>query len=258
MNFDELDKKMRSYEESLDTVILPEQIMVARLDGKNFTRLTKEICQFEAPFDIKFRDIMVNTVKALMQSGFRIIYGYTESDEISLLFHPSENTFGRKVRKFNSILAGVASAAFSMELGTMGIFDCRIAPLPSIEKVADYFLWRQEDAHRNALNAHCYWMLRKEGKDVGYATKYLEGKSTAFKNELLFERGIKFNDLPDWQKRGIGITFGDIEKRGFNPKTGQEVVTTRRGLDVNMELPCRKEYGDYIRTLVEKAYEAYE
>lgn len=117
MNFDELDSKMRVYEQSIDQVLLPELYLVARLDGNRFTRLTKEICHFEAPFDIKFRDMMVDTVKALMNYGFRVIYGYTESDEISLLFHPKEKIFGRKVRKYNSILAGVASASFSMSLG---------------------------------------------------------------------------------------------------------------------------------------------
>ena len=38
-----------------------------------------------------------------MTCGFNIIYGYTESDEISLLFHPNENTFNRKQRKLNSV-----------------------------------------------------------------------------------------------------------------------------------------------------------
>ena len=45
-----------------------------------------------------------------MECGFRVIYAYTESDEISLLFAPEETTFGKKVRKYNSILAGEASA----------------------------------------------------------------------------------------------------------------------------------------------------
>ena len=117
MNFDELDSKMRVYEQSIDQVLLPELYLAARLDGNRFTRLTKELCHFEAPFDMKFRDMMVETVKSLMNYGFRVIYGYTESDEISLLFHPEENTFGRNVRKYNSILAGVASASFSMSLG---------------------------------------------------------------------------------------------------------------------------------------------
>ena len=39
-------------------------------------------------FDDFDKDLMVETVKTLLNVGFRIVYGYTESDEISLLFHP--------------------------------------------------------------------------------------------------------------------------------------------------------------------------
>ena len=251
MNFDELDKKMRVYEQSIDQCILPDMYLVARLDGRSFSRLTKEVCDFEAPFDVRFRDMMVNTVKALMDCGFRVIYGFTESDEISLLFHKEEVTFGRKVRKFNSILAGQASAAFSLQLGQVIAMDCRLVPLPSIEKVKDYFLWRQEDAHRNALNAHCYWMLRKEGMGAQEATAQLDGKSIAYKNELLFSRGINFDKLPAWQKRGIGVFFADVEKVGFNPITKQEVLTTRRELTVEYDLPLGQQYGDMVASFLE-------
>ena len=75
MKFDELDSKMRVYEQSIDQVLLPELYLAARLDGNRFTRLTKELCHFEAPFDMKFRDMMVETVKSLMNYGFRVIYG---------------------------------------------------------------------------------------------------------------------------------------------------------------------------------------
>lgn len=251
MNFDELDRKMRKYEQSLDQVILPELYMAARIDGRSFTRLTKEICHFEAPYDPRFRDMMVNTVKALMDCGFRVIYGYTQSDEISLLFHPDESTFGRKVRKYNSVLAGVASAAFSLQLGQQAVFDCRMIPLPTVECVQDYFLWRQEDAHRNALNSHCYWNLRKEGASGQEATKALEGQSVSFKNELLFQRGINFDTLPSWQKRGIGVVWKDIPKVGVNPLTNEETETTRRELTTQMELPLRTEYAEYIRDLIQ-------
>ena len=61
MKFDEFDKQMRIYEQSLDQVVLPDIYIAARLDGRSFTRLTKEICQFEAPFDIRFRDLMTDT-----------------------------------------------------------------------------------------------------------------------------------------------------------------------------------------------------
>src|SRR5262245_6677850 len=95
MNFDELDAKMRIFETAHDHVVLPGIYIVARIDGRGFTRLTKEKHSFEAPFDIKFKDMMVSTVEHLMDCGFRVVYGYTQSDEISLLFHRDENAFGR-------------------------------------------------------------------------------------------------------------------------------------------------------------------
>ncbi len=252
MKFDDLDTKMRCYEQSIDQHVLSDMYLVARLDGRSFSRLTKEICDFEAPFDVRFRDMMVNTVKALMDCGFRVVYGFTESDEISLLFHTDEDTFGRKVRKFNSILAGTASAAFSLQLGQVAALDCRLVPLPNLERVQDYFLWRQEDAHRNALNAHCYWMLRKEGMSVKDATELLEGKTVAFKNDLLFSRGINFDKLPSWQKRGIGVFWDDIEKIGYNPITNQEVKAIRRVLNVNYELPLGEKYAKYVISFLQQ------
>ena len=250
MKFDDLDKKMRVYECSIDQIIVPDTYLVARLDGRNFTRLTKEVCQFEAPFDLRFRDMMVNTVKHLMDCGFRVIYGFTESDEISLLFHKDEETFGRKVRKYNSVLAGEASAVLSLQMGLPAVMDCRIIPLPNAQRVQDYFLWRQEDAHRNALNAHCYWMLRKEGVGAREATAQLNGKSISYKNELLFSRGINFDKLPAWQKRGIGVFWADVEKNGFNPITKQEVFTTRRELTVEYDLPLGQQYGNMVASFL--------
>ncbi len=251
MKFDDFDKQMRRYEESLDQYILPDLYIVARLDGRTFTRLTKEICKFEAPFDIQFREYMVETVKYLMECGFRIVYGYTQSDEISLLFHANDTTFGRKVRKIQSTLAGEASAAFSLLLGKIATFDCRVVPLPTIERVADYFIWRQEDAHRNSLNAHCYWALRKEGFGQEKATALLEGKSVAFKNDLLFEKGINYNELPAWQKRGVGVYFEEQIKEGYNPVTKQITQTTRRALVVNDTLPLGSAYGAWVSAFVQ-------
>ena len=250
MNFDELDKKMRIYEQSLDQVLVPDMYMVARLDGRSFTKLTKEVCKFEAPFDEHFRDMMVNTTKALMDCGFRIVYAFTESDEISLLFDKDEDAFGRKVRKYNSTLAGEASAAFSLELGMVATFDCRMVPLPNTERVEDYFRWRQEDANRNALNSHCYWMLRKEGKSVREATAELEGKGVSFKNDLLFSRGINYDNLPSWQKRGIGLWKEDFDKEGLNPITGERTIAKRSRIHVEYELPLGNDYGTMIRQYV--------
>ena len=149
MTFNELDAKMRVYEQSLDQIIPPENYLLARIDGRSFTRLTKEICQFETPFDERFNRMMVETVKALVaDTGMEITYGYTQSDEISLLFAKDAQVFGRKVRKLNSVLAGTASARFSLLIGLPAVFDCRIIPLPNQELVADYFRWRMDSLKR--------------------------------------------------------------------------------------------------------------
>ena len=233
MKFDDLDKQMRVYETAHDHRILPGLWIVARLDGRNFTRLCRERVNFDAPFDERFREMMIAVTAHLMDCGFKVIYGYTQSDEISLLFDQDVDMFGRKMRKYDSILAGEASAKFSLLLGDIGSFDCRLSQLPNKETVVNYFRWRSEDAHRNSLNSHCYWLLRKENVDAREATVLLEGKTVAEKNELLFSRGINFNDLPAWQKRGIGLYW--IESR----------------IHSNYDLPFGDAYGEYIARFLE-------
>lgn len=250
MKFDDLDKKMRVFETAADLCVLPGMFMVARLDGRSFTRLTKDVCQFEAPFDERFRDLMVTTAESLMSCGFRVLYAYMESDEISLLFDPEEQLFGRKLRKYNSTLAGEASAQFSVRLGRAASFDCRISQLPSPVLVVDYFRWRNEDAARNALNAYCYWTLRKSGLDERQATKQLLGLSVGQKNELLFQYGLNFNDVPNWQKRGVGLYWEEYEKPAVNPLTGENVVARRRRVAKEFDLPMKDAYTEFMWNLL--------
>ncbi|MFN8541372.1 MAG: tRNA(His) guanylyltransferase Thg1 family protein [Thermomicrobiales bacterium] len=241
---------MRVFETAHDHCVLPGLSIVARLDGRNFTRLTKEAWDFEKPFDVRFRDFMIETTRHLMECGFRVVYGYTQSDEISLLLHRDEVAFGRKERKLNSILASEAGAKFSLLAGALATFDCRVCQLPTLEYVRDYFRWRSEDAHRNALNGHGYWRLRAEGLSVNAATKALIGLSVAQKNELLFQRGINFNDLPSWQKRGSGLYWETYQKEARNPKTGEAVLATRRRIAVTTDLPMREAYDAFVEGLV--------
>jgi tRNA(His) guanylyltransferase len=252
MKFDDLDKQMRVYETAQDRCVIPNMYMIARIDGRNFTKLTKETYKFEAPFDVKFRDLMVETTKHLMKCGFNVIYGYTESDEISLLFHLEETLFSRKHRKYNSILAGEASAKFSTLLNGIGVFDCRIIELPNTELVIDYFRWRNEDAFRNALNSHCYWKLRNEKMTKTEATKRSQNLSVAQKNELLFQYGINFNDLPSWQKRGIGLYWEFVKIEKENLATKQKTTITRKELTINFELPMKEDYNKFIISILEK------
>ena len=117
--------------------------------------------------------------------------------------------------------------------------------------MVDYFRWRQADATRCALNGWCYWTLRKAGKSVGKATSTLERQSVAFKNELLFQHGINFNDLPTWQRRGVGLYWEQYEKEGYNPILDKAVVVKRRRIKLDDELPMKNEYGEFIQRLLD-------
>ena len=166
--------------------------------------------------------------------------GFTESDEISLLFAPDSTQFNRKVRKLNSILAGEASAYFSVELGLPACFDCRIIPLPDQERVDDYFSWRQEDANRNALNSWCYWTLREHGYNATDAQESIKGKSIQEKKTLLCNYNVIYDKLPEWQRKGVHVEWYTVEKEGWNPITNSTVKTTRKELKHNLELPEKR------------------
>lgn len=246
MKFDDLDAKMRVFETAHDLCALPGLFLVARLDGRGFTRLTKELLEFEAPFDVRFRDAMLEVVRHLMECGVRMQFGYTQSDEISLLLHPAAEAFGRKERKLISILAGEASGVASLRFGRAVAFDARLSQLPTRALVVDYFRWRQEDAGRNALNAHCYWLLRREGHAPDAAAARIAGLSLADKNELLFAAGVNFDSLPAWQKRGVAVRWRQTPVEGVDPRDGRTVTTQRRRLHVDEELPMRDAFSAWV------------
>ncbi|MGH1344808.1 MAG: tRNA(His) guanylyltransferase Thg1 family protein [Nannocystales bacterium] len=251
MKFNELDARMRVFETVNEQRVLPGVYAVARLDGRSFTRLTKDVHNFAAPFDPRFRDMMVETTRYLMgETGMSFAYGFTQSDEISLLFSPHDQSFGRKLRKLGSVLAGEASAKFTSLLGSVAAFDCRLSQLPSRTLVLDYFRWRSADAHRNSLSAHCYWILREDGATPGDATARLEGCSAAQKNELLFSRGVNFNQLPLWQRRGVGVVWEAYEKEGLNPTSGEKTCAQRRRLVAVMQLPMKDAYEAFVSRFV--------
>lgn len=251
MRFEELDARLRAFETNDDHCVLPGLHIVVRLDGRGFTRQTREVWRLDAPFDVRFRDHMLDTVEHLMTAcGFGVVYGYTQSDEISLLLRRDDATFGRKTRKLLSILAGEASARFTLAMGQMACFDARICPLPTPADVIDYFRWRHEDAHRNALNAHGYWLLRGQGQSAQAATAALAGLSVADKNELLFRGGIQFNTLPAWHKRGAALYMREETRPGVDPRTGASRPALRRVLHRDLELPVGEAYGAFVRAFV--------
>ena len=50
-----------------------------------------------------------------------------------------------------------------------------------------------------------------------------------------------------WQKRGIGVYWETVAKRGLDPRSGQATPAIRRRLTVDLELPRGEAYDVLIR-----------
>lgn len=123
--------RMKQYEERYTSTKLPShQPIVARIDGKGFSKFTKG---FQKPFDVKLADAFVETTKSIM-AVTNATCGYAQSDEITLVYDGNENPasehyFNGKVSKLNSVLASMATAFFNREISSEvdipAFFDCR-------------------------------------------------------------------------------------------------------------------------------------
>lgn len=199
---------------------------VVRLDGRAFRTLTNRL--FGKPFDVRFRDLMETTVRHLMNCGFRVVSAYQQSDEISLVLYDEEWMFNNRPAKLLSLLAGEASAAFSVALGRPAAFDCRLHFVRTGAGVRDYLRWRRADALRNAFNAYCYWTLHADGMKPESIDSQLHRLDREEKNAMLRAHGIDFERIPAWQKQGTLFYWGEKEFLGTDPRTGTSVPYRRR------------------------------
>lgn len=245
MKHDELGTRMRRMEFFHHLRVPDENWTVIRVDGRSFSKFTAE--HYDKPFDEKFHRAMVHTTLRLMEE-FQGVYGYTESDEISIFLGKDWDFFDRELEKLISLSAAVASSAFSLATGFEAQFDSRVWIAGDFNSVVDYFRWRQSDAARCALNGWCYWTSRQEGLSAKKATERLHGMGPDRKNELLFQSGVNFNEVPAWQRRGVGAYWESFEKEGFNPKTGQTTTAVRRRLTVDEELPMKAAFAEFLQS----------
>ena len=213
---DPLGDRMKEYERrETGEKFMPLLPIYARIDGRGFSKFTSG---FQRPFDPKFRQLMQDTTAWLIQeTGARI--GYTQSDEISLCWlaetYDSEIFFGGKKQKMVGQLAAIATQRFNKLLYTSNdpflleaadrdpTFDARVFQLPNQMECANAFLWREWDATKNALSMACREY---------YSHQELEGRNGGQKNELLFQKGINFNDYPAAYKRGVYLQRQRVRK----------------------------------------------
>jgi tRNA(His) guanylyltransferase len=244
MGLRDLESRMRANEAYHGLTVPPDAQVIIRVDGRAFSRLTGRL--FTKPFDERFAAHMRTTAHALL-TDLQGVLAYTESDEISVVLRPGAILFDGGVEKLVSVSAGVASAAFTATVGHPAHFDSRLWLGTGTDDVLDYLGWRQADAARCAANGWAYWTLRHEGRTRGEATAALRGLGT---DAMLRERGIDIDAVPLWQRRGVLLSWHDVEHAGVDPRTGETARTTRRRVVTNAELPTGEAYRSLLVRLL--------
>lgn len=231
---DELGKRMKENYEQVPKYRLTRRTpVIIRIDGKAFHSFTKG---FQRPFDEVFGRAMTRTMEYLCENIQGCIFGYKQSDEISLVLSDykklnSEAWFDYEVQKMCSIAASMATMAFNKFFrdecyqwfnGTeVDIFDdVNNVDDPTKKLFNAYSKACDKGAMFDArvFNipkeevANCiYWRqldaARNSVQMVGqayFSHNELQGKSCKFIQEMLHEqKGINWNDYPTEWKRGV-------------------------------------------------------
>lgn len=262
---DELGKRMKEYYEAIPKTKLMRRTPVAiRIDGKAFHTFTRG---FKKPFDRLLMNTMQATMKYLCENIQGCVFGYTQSDEITLILCDYQTLttaawFDYNVQKICSIAASMATMAFNkffakevdefgyyqdddpifevyqkaLEMGAM--FDARCFNIPK-EEVANLIYWRQLDATRNSIQ-----MVGQ----ANFSHRQLEGKScNDIQNMLLTEKNINWNDYLVDCKRGAACRrVESVVQKNVSLITGDIVEVIGKAWEIDHNMPILKDDWDYI------------
>ncbi len=216
----DLGDRMKMYEsQEAGRRFLPLLPVYARIDGRNFSRFTEGM---DLPYDERLAATMIETTRQLVEETDALA-GYTQSDEISLLWYrsgpKSQIFFDGKIFKIVSVAAALATNIFTrlaqeqwperINSGPLA-FDCRAFQLPTKDEAANVFLWRELDATKNAISmaARCH-----------FSHQALDEKNGDQMQEMLFQKaGVNFNDFPARFKRGTFVLRRTVFKE-LDPET---------------------------------------
>ena len=256
---DNLGMRMKAFYEQIPKFKLYRRTPVAiRIDGKAFHTFTRG---FAKPFDSVLGNAMVRTMNYLCQNIQGCVFGYTQSDEITLILidyqtFETDAWFDYEIQKICSISASMATMAFNKffeeEVKHWGneqgfpnktnewtpeisvrwfkywdavdrgaMFDARCFNIPK-EEVTNLVFWRQLDATRNSIQ-----MVGQ----ANFSHNELQGCSCNVIQDMLHEqRGINWNDFPTRWKRGVawrkgeGIDYDMPILRGEDRKYVDELI----------------------------------
>lgn len=116
----EIENRMKEFYENVPRTRLMRRCPVAlRMDGKAFKHFTEN---FKKPYDRLFRDTMQETMLSLCQSIQGCVFGYTQSDEITLILVDYE-TFSQEAWLDYEIQKMVSTAASMTTMYFNKIFE---------------------------------------------------------------------------------------------------------------------------------------
>jgi tRNA(His) 5'-end guanylyltransferase len=240
-------------------------ITIIRLDGKGFSKYTKKL---NKPFDDGFSDDMDATAAFLCENIQGAKFAYTQSDEISIILTDFDNNesaawFDNNIQKMVSIAASMATAKFNqlrlirncdkirtnkedvtinvtsdVDIAnfTPAMFDARVFQVPTVDEMINAMIFRQQDATRNSVSMAAYELC---------GHKAILGKSGSEKQEMMFQKGVNWNDYKTKYKRGTVIRKIQFEKTGPN---GEKAI--RNKWEADPEIPIFTEDKDYLRKLI--------
>lgn len=245
-----VDTQQSKHEVFAQLRIPPDTPFFVRLDGWKFRAVCRKI-KAEKPFDKKLTKCFITSGKALFKSNFNPTLIYAASDELNVLFLHAV-PFKRRLEKINSLLAGVVSSVFSLNLQKLFnkkapiAFDSRVI-LSSPEKILEYLGWRQRNAWRNHNNTYAYWLLRKKGYKKSEAAEKLKGLKSRELHEKLFNFGVNLARTPAWQRRGVLI-----HKESYQKRTGKQPATRWRIKETwNLPLFSSREGENMIQQILQ-------
>lgn len=248
-----LGQRMKEYEYVTDIKLIKNMPVIIRLDGRAFHTFTKGL---KKPFDNVFNDCMVFTMKYLCENINNCVFGYTQSDEITLVLFAkddnSETWFGNRLQKVVSISSSMATLAFNKKFLEccndqkqdilsqklfMAMFDARAFNIP-IEDVVNNIIWRQNDATKNSINSVA---------QANFSFKELQGKKCSeMQDMLMLQKEINWNNTPTMFKRGCCCIRKEVEVVTPNGKTN------RNKWIIDYEMPILSQNKEYLERLLKE------
>lgn len=237
-----LKERMMEYEGVTKYQFPSDSVIVARIDGRGFSKLTKSMAK---PFDNSFTAAMVEVTRVLVEETNATI-GYTQSDEISLVWHTDNPNgqvfFNGKLQKLCSVCASIATHAFGNcfcpgELMGPAYFDCRVFTVPSKEEAVNYLVYRMQDATRNSVSmaAHTH-----------FGHKKLMNKNVKEQLEMLISDSINWDNFAPANKIGTWVQRQTFETTMLDRATSTD-VPCRRNRVANLKIPSAPNFAELFK-----------